>query len=109
MAVVLTVVNGIALLAVTAFIAQYSMVRWERSAEGRNAMAASAVMLLLVTTGFLRRLDAVHGLLVLTAYSLTAAVFIWRSWLLIRAQRERKRRAEGQHHPLHDDHDESKE
>ena len=100
---VLIVANGIALLAVTAFIAQYSMVRWERSPEGRNAMAVSAVMLLLVVTGFLRRLDAVHELLVLTAYTLIAAVFVWRSLLLIKAQRDHKRRAERQHLPLDPD------
>lgn len=93
---VLIVVNGVALLAVVAFIAQYSMVRWERTPEGRNAMAVSAVVLLLVVAGFMRRLDAIHDLIVLTAYASTATVFVWRSLLLIRAQRDQKRRAEKQ-------------
>lgn len=91
---ILLVANILAVLSITAFIAQYSVLRWERTREGQNAMGVSAACFLLVSAGMVRRLwpeiaDHVSTL----GFLLVAGAFIWRSVILVQAQREARREA----------------
>ena len=98
MTVALPIANALAALAIAAFVLLYATVRWERTPEGRNAMAVSVAVLALALAGLTRRaLGSSADLVVLLVYAGVAAAFVWRILIFCRAQhapRHRKERGE---------------
>lgn len=72
------------------FIIAYSSVRWERSAEGINAMLISASLLILGIIGLIRKtvvMDTFEFPIIGGIYTIIAILMTHRIYLFIRAQR----------------------
>lgn len=84
------IANIMAVVMTLCFIIAYGGVRWEKSAEGINAMLISTSLLILGIIGLIRKtvvMDAFEFPIIGGIYTIIAILMAHRLFLFIRAQR----------------------
>ena len=92
---ILATVTVAAAITVTAFVALFSTVRWERTGMGRSLMAVSLATALIAWMSVARRWDELHSnvewsteiqLPLILAWIIVGAVFAWRIRAFLRGR-----------------------
>lgn len=92
---ILATVTVAAAITITAFVALFSTVRWERTGMGRSLMAVSLATALIAWMSVARRWDELHSnvewsteiqLPLILAWIIVGAVFAWRIRAFLRGR-----------------------
>lgn len=95
MELILATVTVAAAITITAFVALFSTVRWERTGMGRSLMAVSLATALIAWMSVARRWDEMHGDVdwateirpaLILAWTIVAVVFAWRIRAFLRGR-----------------------